>query len=150
MASKPRIIHFGLIKNGKKIYYNNELYGKQIQSLEGKEFEEEIREKLKKPSQGTHGYYRGGIISTCLVSEKFGGWNEDEIHDLFCNLFLKTTIEKVFGDTGRTEITKVLSTSDLNQAEMNEFIERVIAWLATEGIEVLNPEQYNLTKYRKI
>ncbi len=151
MAAHPQIIHFGRIKNCKKIYYNPELYLKQLQQLDGKEFEEIIKEKHIKPSTSTHGYYRGGIISTCLVSEKFGGWTEDEVHKYFTNKFLKTVIEKVFESTGDIiELFYIRSTSELTQKEMNDYIEQVVADLTFEGIEVLSPDEYNLQKYRII
>lgn len=148
MAS-PDILHLGIIRNGKKIYYRPELYLRQIQLLEGKEFEERIKEKFVKPSTSTHAFYRGAIIPTCLLTEKFGGWSEDEIHTFFTNMYLSRTIEKVFESSGEVvELKEIDSTGSLNQKEMNIFIERVLAFLADEGIEVLSPEQYSLSKYR--
>lgn len=146
---KPEIKLHGIVKRSKKVYYNPDLYVKVLQELEGKEFEEIVKEKQEKPSKNTHGFYRGGIIASCLTTEKFAGWDKDEIDDFFCNMFLSEKIEKVFGTT-RTEITRIGSTGDLNQKEMNEFIEKVIHWLSEEGIEILSPEQYNLSKYRII
>lgn len=146
--AKPKIKHLGIVKNGKKIYYNPGLYANQMRELEGKEFEEVISEKHIKPSTETHGYYRGGIIPTALLAEKFGGWTEDDIHLYYTNKYLKTVIEKFYPDGKREELVTIRSTGELNQKEMNEYIEKVKADLALEGIEVLDPQQYYLNKYK--
>lgn len=146
-----KIIHLGIIRNGKKIFYRPELYLKQIQALEGKEFEEQIQEKFIKASQSSHAYYRGGIIGSCLLTDKFAGWEEQDVHKYFTNKFLKRTIEKVFQSTGEVaHLTSIESTGSLNQKEMNIFIEKVIAECAQEGIEILSPDEYNISKYRVV
>lgn len=146
---KPEIKHFGIIRNGIKIYYNKELYEKQITGLEGKEFEEIIKEKSKKTSSSTHGYYRGGILPSLEESTVFSGWERNEIHEYFQSRFLMETYDRIVNGE-RKEITTIRSTADLNQSEMNHFIEQVIKECAELGIEILPPEQYNLTKYRII
>ena len=149
MSKKSEIRHIGVVKEGHKIYYNNDLYKKHILLLEGKEFDEVLKEKRVSVSTDTHGYYRAGVLKTALESEKFGGWDEDELHAFFANMFLKTTFTKVV--SGREyHVPKILSTGDLSQAEMNQFIEKVVYWLAQEEIEILSPDHYNLTKYRTI
>lgn len=146
----PEVKQYGIIRNGQRIYYSPDLHLQQLKSLEGEEFEEIIKKRVKKPTPGTHGYYRGGIIGTCLTTNQFAGWNKVEVDKFFCNLFLTEIIEKVFSDGKRVEITFIKSTGDLNQQEMNEFIEQVERWCTENGIEILNPEQYNLSKYRII
>lgn len=146
---KPRIIHYGFVKNGKKNYYQTELYAKQLAELEGKEFEEEIREKVKKTSRATTGYYRAGVLRTALQCEVFIGWSEEELHQYFTSRHLSTVIEK-FVNGERVEIPTIISTSELNQSEMNDYIQKVTVELAEMGIEVLPPENYTTTKYRPI
>lgn len=149
MSKKIDIRHLGVVREGQRIYYNIELHKKQLIQLEGKEFEEIIKEKLVKPSSDTHGYYRKGIIGTCLESEKFGGWEESEVHAFFANMFLRTTLVKEI-DGKEYSIPYITSTGDLSQKEMNEFLEKVIAWLAQEEIEILPSENYKIAKYRTI
>lgn len=119
--------------------------------MEGKEFEETFTEKLQKPTKGQHGYYRGAVIPTCQLTETFAGWDEEEIDSHFCNLFLKRIVEKDLPGEGRKELIHIRSTGDLNKKEMAEFIDKVLDYLAAKhGIEVLPPDNYKLTKYRKI
>jgi hypothetical protein len=146
----PEIKQYGIVRNGQRIYYSPDLHLQQIKSLEAYEFEEIIKKRVKKPSLGTHGYYRGGIIATCLTTNKFSGWTKSEVDKFFCNLFLKEIIEKIFPDGKKVEIPFIKSTGDLDQQEMNEFIIQVEQWCSENEIEILSPEQYNLTKYRII
>lgn len=148
MARKPEIRHYGVVRNRKKLYYKPELQLLQLEQLDGKEFEETIKERKQQISPSTHGYYRGGVITSCLVTEMFGGWTEDEVHDHFVNMFLTTIVEKVFPDGRRIEIPHVESTGDLSQQRMNAFIEDVVRYLDANDIKILSPEEYNLSKYR--
>ncbi len=150
--SKPSIRKYGIVRNGQRVYYPGSVnvHIEQMKSLEGKEFEEEIKEKSNKPSLGTHGFYRGALIATCLTTEKFGGWIKEDIDDFFCNMFLKHVVEKIFPDNTRTEIIVIHSTGDLNQHEMNEFVAKVEQWMINEGIQILTKDEYNLSKYRII
>lgn len=148
--AKPEIRQYGVVRNGQRIYYNAELNLQQLKGLEGFEFEEIIKKRVKKPSLGTHGFYRGGVIATCLTTNMFGGWTKEDVDHYFCSLFLTETIEKVFPDGKRVEIPHIKSTGDLDQQEMNEFIAQVEQWCAENSIEILSPEEYNLSKYRII
>ena len=150
--AKPVIKKYGIVRNGQRVYYPGSVnvHIEQMKSLEGKEFEEEIKEKSNKPSPGTHGFYRGGLIATCLTTEKFGGWDKEEVDKFFCNLFLKHIVEKVFPDGTRIEITVIQSTGDLNQQEMNEFVAKVERWMTDHDIQILTKDEYNLSKYRII
>lgn len=146
------IKHYGRIVNGVKQYYNPALYKETITSLEGKEFEEVIKQKHKRVSEDAHGYYRGGVLGTALEFEMFGGWTKDDLHDFFAKMFLsykKSLILKYDDGTECVEtIKKTQSTSGLNSKEMTEFVDKVIQWLAEQGIVVLPPEQYVLGKYK--
>lgn len=148
--ARPIIRKYGIVRNGQRIYYNADVHLQQLKELEGKEFEEELKEKSHKPSPGTHGFYRGGLILTCLTTNKFGGWTKHEVDKFFCDMFLKEKIEKVFPDGKRVEIPDTKSTGDLNQHEMNEFVANVERWMTDEGIEILTKDEYNLSKYRVI
>lgn len=146
--------HYGKVTNGSLVHYNWPLFKQTLISLEGLEFDLIIKEKHKRVSLDTHGYYRGGIIKECLQYEMFGGWTEDDVHDFFADQFLhyyKTLIIN-HDDNDKTycNVRKVISTSSLNQKDMNEFIEKVIGWLAEHGIVIHSPEQYFLGKYKTV
>lgn len=150
----PIYNHYGKIVNGKYVFYNPALHQKSLEMLEGKEFVLVLKEKFKKTSLDTHGYYRGGIILECMKYEMFGGWNEDEIHDFFAGMFLTykkiKTLKLPDGKISAKEITNTISTGSLSQKEMNVFIESVIHWLANQGIVIHTPEEYYLGKYKTI
>jgi hypothetical protein len=138
--------HYGKIQNGKKIYYNTELYKKQLESLEGQEFEEIIKKRYKKVSTDQHAYYRGAILQTAHQHESFSHFNKaDDIHeDVIAPMFL-SYIKPIRLKNIRWDKLEVTSTSSLSKEDMSKFIEKVLAWLAVEfGIEVLSPEDYYL------
>lgn len=144
--------HYGQVKNGTLIHYNFPLYSQTLSSLEGKEFDLIIKEKHKRVSLDTHGYYRAGIVKECMNYEMFGGWSEDDLHSFFADMFLKYTkmliVNHDNGTTTQREITRIQSTSELNQKEMNEFIDKVVQWLAEHEIIIQSPESYYLGKYK--
>lgn len=151
MAKHTTIKHFGKIVKGKRIYYNPELHAESLHALEGKEFEEVIKLRFKKVSNDFHGYYRGGIIGECLDSNIFAGWERNEIHDFFAQMFLTyaKTI-KFIGSKGThyREQVNTISTSSLSSKEMSEFCDKVIQWCAENGIIIHSPEEYLMSKYK--
>ncbi len=145
--AKVQYHHFGKVSNGILAHYNHPLFQQVVASLEGKEFDLVLKEKYKKVSLDTHGYYRAGIVKECMNYEIFGGYSEDEIHAFFSNLFLKYSKTMIINDA-QYQVTRIQSTAELSQSEMNEFVEKVIRWLANEGIVIHSPEQYFLGKYK--
>ena len=130
----------GTVKGFSLKMYNEKLYDNILGYYSGKEVEVCIRERKKKVSPSTHGYYRGVILPVCLSAELFGGWKIDEIHDYFASKYLAEIKEKLIGD--RTVIIKTtLSTGEISQKRMNEFIENVRQELTENGIETPNPEK---------
>lgn len=85
--------HYGVIKNGKKIYYNQYLYDQQMLSLEGQEFEEVIKKRFHKVSNDQYAYYFGAILKVAHKHEAFIGFNKpDDIHeDIIAPMFLGYT-----------------------------------------------------------
>jgi hypothetical protein len=143
--------HYGKVVNHKPIFKDEAFYQKNIDALEGKEFEIVMKEKHKKVSEDTHAYYRAGIIEECLKYEIFGGWNKEEVHAHFARMFLSYLVEEkhlVDGEVLFLTVKKTESTADITQKEMNEFVDNVIQWCAEQGIVILSPEQYYLKKHR--
>lgn len=148
---KLHIRHSGRIIHGKKIYDNPFLYKSQLQALEGKNFVEIIEEKHYKPSKDAHGYYRGGILGTCIQTEYFSHFaNEDAIHDdFFAPMFLSYTVQVVTPNKSYIQ-QKVRSTADLTKKEYSEFIDKVLNWCGLENIEIGTTEQYHSRYYKTI
>ncbi len=145
--SKPSIRHFGHIKNGKKFYDNPERYRQQIASLEGRRFVEVIEKYTERRTLSQNNYYRGIILEECLKSDLFCYYdNKEDLHEeIFAKKFLKYVIERQVGDK-KFNVTKYRSTAELNKEEFSEFINKVIIWLAQQGIVILDPQEYSLKK----
>jgi hypothetical protein len=152
--SKVTLKHYGVVTKGKLVYFNPLLFLEVITQLEGKEFELVIKEKHKRVSTDAHGYYRAGIIGECLKSELFAGWEREDIHKHFSDMFLSVvTHQKCFDKKGNTihkEVILKQSTADLSSKEMFEYCEKCIQWCAEEGIVIHTPEQYRLGIFKTI
>jgi hypothetical protein len=146
MATTIVLKHYGKVSNGMANLYRKDIYEQIMKELDGKEFELTIKERSKKISQRAHGFYRKGIIGTCMKDEQFGGWDKDHIHEFFARKFLSyQEEEKQLTDAGETRfvwVNKIQSLSSLNSKEMTEFCDKVINWLATINIIILPPENY--------
>ncbi len=145
--------HYGRINKGKKVYHNPKLHQETVDLLEGCEFEETIKERHKKVSEDAFGYYYGGVIGEALKYEIFSGWSKDDIDDFFSGMFLTYTktlcLKHDDGSESFTTIKKVESkASGFSSKKMKAFTERVIQWLAENGIIVRSSEDYILNKYK--
>ena len=128
----------GIVKGFKLTFFNEPLYGNILGYYNNKQVEVCIREKRKKVSPETHGFYRGVILPICLQSEMFGGWKINEIHDYFASKYLADIKEKILN--GNTIIIKTtLSTGGISQALMNQFIENVRQELEENQISTPDP-----------
>lgn len=141
------IKHFGLITNGKRNYYNPKLHNLMLEELEGKEFEETIKLKHKKVSLDAYGYYYGGVIGTALKYKLFDGWRKDDVDDFFSDMFLSYhTTRLLQRDEGPHEAITILKVRSKGQGfpseDMREFTDKVIMWLAENGIVVPTSEEY--------
>lgn len=147
---KISINHYGIVKDGRKIYHNQSLYDDQLRQLEGKPFVEVIKEVHKKPSHSQYGYYRGGILIACHQSEEFSHYDKkDDIHDeYFAPKYLSYT-KLIDIDGNKYEITMIRSLADLSQDEMSLFMTKVLADCDQKGIVVLSPADYYSKFYNK-
>lgn len=151
------IKHYFSVKNRVVTYYDNNLRNANLDAIEaeGGMGVETIKAKGKRISNDTYAYFFGGIVRTALQFERFGGWNEDDFRIWYENKFLSTRRALETYNDGGTIKQRVIITSkgdirDLNQKQMNKFIEDVINDLALEGIIILTPEQYNLERYKTL
>jgi len=144
------IKHFGVIKNGRKVYHNPELYSAQLLQLEGQEFEEVIKKRTRKTTLSQHSYYRGAILASCYQSEMFGHFDKpDDIHDFYFAPKFLTVTKMVKDNNGvNREFKKVIHMSDMTIEETSAFIEKVIADCAQNEIYILSPEEYYNRHYK--
>ena len=121
-----RYKHTGIIKEGKRIYDDPSLQSRFLRTLEGKKFEEFTREIRIPASKEQKAFYIGVVLKEAHRHEQFAHYeNPKAVHDkLFAPVFLS-----YYDSDGLQKIKKL---SDLNEKEMWDLTERVIAHLATE------------------
>lgn len=147
--AKPIYRHYGKIVNGIKKYYDIELQQQSVNDLEGKDFEEVIKEKHIKVSTDQFGYYHAGIIDEMLKFEKYRGWTHDDVDDYLSELYLTVKKTLDLNDGNYYIVSKTESKgSGFSRSAMREFIEMCIIHCAKEGIVIKSSEQYYLEKYK--
>lgn len=140
------IKHIGRIdENGKKVYYNPELYRSEIDLLRGHEFVEIIKKKHQKITQSQLGYYYGCILPTCHKTNEFIHCDrKEDIHDdYFAPKFLSYDKIVEFNDIKEKQ-TKIRKIELLSKDETTDFIQRVLGECANLNIYIPSPEEsYN-------
>lgn len=144
-----QIKHFGKVVNGKRVYSNLTLHHQQLLALEGKEFEEVIKERTKKVTLDQYAFFYGAILPTCHNSEMFSHYDkpEDIYEDYFADKFLSYKKLITLPDGTTYTKTKYRSLTELNRKEMSAFIESVLRDCDMNGILVLPPEMYKNKTY---
>ena len=133
----PPIRHYGKVEEGLTLFYNLPLYDRDIDSLEGKEFEVTIQEKHTDVSKDQHAFL-GVILTEALKNEVFGGWIRDELRDFLKEKYLAEKIVKeIRGE--QVEIKVVPSLANISKKKMSWFIERCLEFMASEGIVIEDP-----------
>lgn len=145
------IRHFGKAQGRQMRFtsYNRQKFEAALDEIErkGGDFELEIRPCSEPVTEDQHAYYRSFVRNTLVGCEIFGGWEEDRIHRFFASQFLGYTYVEVVN--GReTAVRAVESTANIGKKRMAEFIEKVIAWCAHEGIRIGSPEDYHSGKFK--
>lgn len=136
---------------GKLKFDNVELFNDVKNRLRGKKIELTLKEKSEEKTVDQLGYYYGGVLKTAHATNQYDWLDKSEdLHEkVFAPKFLM--YEKAVR-TVNNKITMrkmIRSLSDLNQKEMSQFIERVIADLESDGIRVLLPSEYEIAKRYK-
>jgi len=142
--------HYGRVRSGEIVWGIPELLRQQLIELEGKEIVVIIKKKHEKVTLSQHGYYRGAILIACHKSNMFQSYDKkDDIHDeYFAPKFLSYVKAKEINGK-MEEFTCMRHLSDLNKDEMSEFLERVLADCAVNGVSVDLPEMYYNKYYQK-
>lgn len=146
--------HYGFIKDGQKHYLNPELLAISLAELEGKDFEEVIQKRKQTASKNQYGYLFGGIIPEALTYETFGGWDEKDLQKFFEHRFLSYTVIKDIKLANGQKVSKTIyypgSFKGLDKDEMTIVIEKIIRFLAEQGIVIKSSDSYNYGRYQQV
>jgi hypothetical protein len=92
----------------------------QLSKLEGKRFEEVLRQQKSQRSLNQNRYYFGVCLE--ILSQHLG-YTSDEMHEICKFKFLKTM---------KAGLEYVRSTTKLNTSEMEEYLEKIRKWADIE------------------
>lgn len=145
---KPIFRHTGTVKNKKIIFDNLDLFNKNVVEYEGQRVQFYLEPEFIEKSNDQLGYLFGGIIPTAMQHESFGGWTKDEFLDFIETTYLSYPYVKNINGEDKI-LYRRGRLSSLSKKKMNEVIEKFLDFLAGEGIEVMPPGQYKLTKIHK-
>ena len=109
-----------LIKHGKVVFYNVDMFNGYLISLEGKDVDVIVKKHKKTRSLPQNAYYFGVVVK--LVSEETG-FTSDEAHVALKMLFLQ--------DRTR-EIPTLRSTTSLSTTDFENYLEQIRVWAAQE------------------
>ena len=133
--------HKGKVTDG-ELYLNNvEYYKLCLKEFEGKEIEVVVKEKEKDPTLRQYGYYYGVVLPTALKDETFGGWTKEELDAYLKNNFLQKTKLKILNNVP-VELRYSPSKAIITKEEMTEFLNKVITFLAQQGVIVPESHEY--------
>lgn len=149
----PEIQTRGLVVKGVFNPFRPITENKWLDANEGKELVRIYRQVVEPTTTDQHGYLRGGIIrSACMNSDRFAGWEEEDIYAYFVQKYFYIPVIKT--ENGKSiEFRKYLSMASCGKRRAAEFISRIIQDLAEDKenpIVVLPPEEYVLNKYSSI
>ena len=113
----------GKIEKGKVILDNPNRYLVQISRLEGQPIEVVLRKQKSTRSLNQNNYYWGVVLE--LLSDN--GNTPEEWHEICRQMFLKS-----FKEVNGKEMEYVRSTTKLNTAEFEEYLEKIRRWAVQE------------------
>jgi hypothetical protein len=128
-------IHRGKVAQGKKIYDNPSRYLVQLSKLEGKRFEETLRQEKSKRSLNQNAAYWGIVIN--ILSDHLG-YDKDAMHDALKVKFASHVDPK-------TGLTVTESTTKMDTKRFMKYYEDIQRW-ASEFLNcyIPNPNEYDL------
>jgi hypothetical protein len=114
----------GHIAKGKKIYDNPARYLVQLSKLEGKRFEETLRQEKSKRSLDQNAYYWGVVVE--ILRDHFGyeTYEAEEVHDGLKLIFLRIH--------EREGLETMRSTTKLSTVEFEDYLEKIRRWAIKE------------------
>jgi hypothetical protein len=118
-------IFTGIIRQGKKIYDNPNRYLVQLSKLEGKRFEEILRQQKSQRSLNQNNYYWGVVLE---ILSGHTGYTADDMHEILKFKFLRFVI-RIDNDEG---MEYVKSTTKLNTTEFEAYLTKIKQWAETK------------------
>jgi len=115
----------GRITQGKVVLDQPSHYLAQITKLEGKRIEQMLRVEKSQRSLNQNSYYWGVVLD---ILSKHTGYEIDELHEILKYKFLQVATSS----EGKEPYQYVKSTTKLNTAEMEEYLDRIKRWAAME------------------
>jgi len=113
-------IFHGKIEGSLLVWDNPSKVREYLITLEGKRFDATIRKERSQRSTNQNNYYFGVV---CKVLGDYFGYEPSEMHEALKVKFLQV---------GACDIPTVKSTTKLNTAEFEDYLERIRRWAATE------------------
>ncbi|OPY83165.1 MAG: hypothetical protein A4E71_02920 [Smithella sp. PtaU1.Bin162] len=117
-------IHHGIITGDKLILDNPIRYLDYFKKLSGKRVELTLKEEKSQRSLNQNNYYWGVVLK---VLSEHTGYDPDDMHEICRYMFLKS-----FKTVGNFDREYVKSTTELNTAEFEEYLEKIRRWAAVE------------------
>ena len=146
---EPEYKHFFIVKNGKFIWEEADMFRYKKLSLEGSRGYAIIEEITGEITPNQYAYYFGGIIrKECMVSEVFRSFSEQQVHQvLFAELRSSTKgIKRPDGTTQLVTVTEDFSA--YKKDDMRKYIEELIPHLHEEYRIYPKPaENYKYNKF---
>jgi hypothetical protein len=143
----------GIVKDGKFVSFRPQTEQKWLDANEGKELVRIYRPVVEQTTTDQHGYLRGVIIRMCCMnSDRFAGWDEEEIYNYFVDTYFYIPVIKTMNGKS-IEFKKKLSMATAGKRRSAEFITRIIQDLAEDKecpIVVPEPGETILNKYSSI
>ena len=114
--------HRGRVEKGNVILDNRNRYLVNLASLEGKRIELSIKKEKSQRSLNQNAYYFGVVVE---ILSDFTGYEREEMHEALKEKFLSSEIDE-------HGLRKIKSTTKLKTTEMEDYLERIRRWAATE------------------
>jgi hypothetical protein len=124
----------GIPTNGVMSVNNLGQFTRYLHTLEGKECEIVVKKWRRKRTLPQNAYFHGVV---CLILGNHWGYDVDEAHSAICTEFLTVSTD------GKPDYVR--STTDLDTAEFNDFLEVVKMWASKEfGVYIPDPEKVDI------
>ena len=145
--------HFGRVIKGELKFYKPESFAQILKQLEGKEFELTIMPKREEHSVEQRGYIHALCRWLVAQTEIFGGWEEDEVYRFIMERFGGSyhVVSRVLQNKQKEKVrvTMTRSIKDMSKKEVSELIEKLLQWLAEQGVYPPSAEEARWSKYSK-
>lgn len=113
-------IYHGTVVKGKVSLDNPSYFNKNLEKFEGKRIDVIVREYKSQRSNNQNNYYFGVV---CQILGDYFGYTPEEMHDALKMKFLRK---------GAADLETVTSTTKLNTAQFEDYLENVRRWALLE------------------